>query len=64
MKTQERNLSKTTNLKLDHAEGTDELIELIQGNEQNTKTQIEKVIHNLCNIGTGVEHKTYSFLVT
>ena len=43
-KTQERNLSKTTNLKLDHAEGTDELIELIQGNDQNTKTQIEKVI--------------------
>ena len=44
MKTQERNLSKTTNLKLDHAEGTDELIELIQGNDQNTKTQIQKVI--------------------
>jgi len=41
-KTQERNLSKTTNLKLDHGEGTDELIELIQGNDQNTKTQIEK----------------------
>ena len=45
-KTQERNLSKTTNLKLDHGEGTDELIELIQGNDQNTKTQIEKVSHD------------------
>jgi len=42
MKTQGRNLSKTTNLKLDHAEGTDELFELIQENDKNTKIQIEK----------------------
>ena len=44
MKTQMRNVTKITDLKLDHTEGTNELIEFIDEASQSTKTQNNKVI--------------------